>query len=145
MSGLAEAVRDGSINTAKTLGLSDILEYQNNRPKQLGFVGEHNGPADAMRHILGSAQMTQKIGAIPTMLATTGYEGLGRLFGESGKEYDMDMANNQLGRSLAERFGSQQEIEDAAKFLMDYAAKYDLWNKQVPYVPNWMPKNQGDY
>lgn len=130
---------------ARGIGLGDILDYQNNRPKQLGYtIGEHNGPGDAARHILGSYALANKIGGIPAAAVTTGYEGLGKLFAEPNAETSMDMHNNALGRSLAERFDSPADAERALQTLMDYAAKYNLWNKQIDNVPTWLPKNQQD-
>ena len=133
---------------ARQIGLGDILDYQNQRPAQLGYtMGQHNGPQDAARHILGSYALANKIGGIPAAAVTTGYEGLGKIFLEPNKETSMDMHNNQLGRSLADRFDNRDDAERALKTLMDYAAKYDLWDKQVPYVPTWLPRKdqQGGY
>ena len=127
---------------ANKIGLGDVINYMNQRPQQLGYPGQHNGPQDAARHILGSYALANQIGNIPAAAVTTGYEGLGKLFAEPDRETTMDMHNNQLGRSLAERFNTPEEAENAMKTLMDYAARYDLWNKQVPYVPTWLPKGQ---
>ena len=128
---------------ARNIGLGDILDYQNTRPQQLGYTkGSRGGSQDAARHILGSYALADRIGNLPAAAVTTGYEGLGALFGEPSAERSMDMHNNQLGRSLADRFDNREDAERALQTLMDYAAKYDLWNKQVPYVPAWLPKKQ---
>lgn len=130
---------------ARAVGLGDVLDYQEQRPKDLGFVfGEHNGPQDAARHVLGSYALSNKISSPLAALLTTAYEGFGKVTGEPSNENSMDMHNNALGRSLASRFKDPADAERALQTLMDYAAKYDLWNKQIDNVPTWLPKNQQD-
>ena len=145
MSDLARAIREKEKQIAQSMGLMDMINYQNTRPKELGVTGEHNGQGDAQRHILGSAQMTQKYGPTLANIFTTGHEYLFYPFEPHGAAMDMDLHNNQIGRDLAQKYQTQAEIEQAALELLRKSKESGQWSQGVQGAPRWLQKSEENY
>jgi hypothetical protein len=145
MADLAKTVRGAEKAVAEKLGLMDMIKYQNTRPKELGVMGEHNGQADALRHMLGSAQMTQKYGPTLANIFTTGHEYLLYPFEPHGAAMDMDLHNNRIGRELAQKYKTQEEIEQAALELLRQAQQSGQYSKGAQGVPRWLMKSEENY
>jgi len=86
--------------------------------KRYGKDTEHNGPADAFRHLVWSGMAANKYGnALPAAL------GAAHEFIEVGQpeaESQMDATNNAYGRYIGSDAKNLQQIMDRAKLLMDY-------------------------
>jgi len=86
--------------------------------KRYGKDTEHNGAADAFRHLVWSGMAAKKYGnAVPTVLGAV------HEFIEPGQpeaEANMDATNNKYGRYIGSDAKDLQQIMDRAKLLMDY-------------------------
>ena len=145
MAELAKTIRGAERAVAEKLGLMDMIKYQNTRPKELGITGEHNGQGDALRHILGSAQMAREYGPTLSNIFTTGHEYLFYPFEPHGAAMDMDLHNNQIGRELAAKYKTQAEVEQAALELLRQAQQSGQWSQGVQGVPRWLQKSEENY
>ena len=105
---------------AKTLAEQEAI-------KRYGKDTEHNGPADAFRHLVWSGMAANKYGnAIPAAL------GAAHEFIEVGQpeaESQMDATNNAYGRYIGSDAKNLQQIMDRAKLLMDYKIAPTLQQK----------------
>ena len=133
---MADWMRKAEQGLLGLFGVDDIADYQNTRPKELGYIGEYNGQADAMRHILGSAALTHKYG--PTLANI--YTGVHETFFPDSSRHasDMDYNNNIIGRELAQKYKTREEVEQAAMELMRQAKESGQWNQNVSGVPRWL-------
>ena len=145
MADIAKSIRGAENAALEKLGLMDMIRYQNTRPKELGITGEHNGQGDALRHILGSAQMAQKYGPTLANIFTTGHEYLFYPFEPHDKAMDMDLHNNAIGRDLASKYKTQAEIEQAALEMLRNAQQSGQWSQGVQGVPRWLQKSEENY
>lgn len=133
MAGIGRAIENGLLGL---FGVDDISAYQNSRPKELGYIGEYNGQADALRHILGSAALTQKFGPTLANIYTTAHEWIAPDLNDAASA--MDVNNNAIGRELAQKYKTREEIEKAAVELMRQANESGQWNQSVSGVPRWL-------
>ena len=96
-----------------------------------GKATEHNGNADAFRHLVWSGMMSNKFGnLLPQALGAT------HEFVEVGQpqaENNMDTTNNQYGRYIGNDAKDLQQIMDRAKLLIDYKIAPTLSNTQNNY------------
>ena len=145
MDDIVRTVRKYEGQLADKLGLLDTIKYQNRRPQELGVTGEHNGQADALRHIIGSAQYARDYGPTLANIFTTGHEYLFYPFEPHGAAMDMDLHNNQIGRDLAAKYKTQAEVEQAALELLRQAKESGQWSKGVQGVPRWLQKSEENY
>ncbi len=101
-----EGVQDRAINAAKATGLP----------------GWHNGPADAFRHIVASAEATRRYSAPIAMTLGEEYERRGSNKGQPADEAGMDRRNNAIGIGIGTDAGSFDEIVARTKAIFVDAA-----------------------
>jgi hypothetical protein len=95
-------------------GLRPILDKAQDLPlKYYAASGEHNGEADAMRHMLLQAQLMQKYGETPAKVIGWLHENVS--FGQPEREQAMDEYNDILGREIGAKARSEQEMIDMAR------------------------------
>ena len=85
---------------------------------------EHNGPADAYRHLLWSGMMANKYPSYVPVASTLGWlheSGLPIVGapGQSSQEQAMDTTNNEYGRYIGQDAKDLTEIRKRAKALVD--------------------------
>lgn len=94
--------------------------------KESRLDGPHNGPQDAYRHCLGSCVASGHYG-------TAVAEFLGDLNeGGGGKEEDMDLHNNAVGRECSEYIGDDT-VEDCRRLCMNALNNEELWVLSTDY------------
>jgi hypothetical protein len=99
-------------------GLRPILDKAQDLPlKYYAATGEHNGEADAMRHMLLQAQLMQKYGETPAKAIGWLHENIS--FGQPEREKTMDEYNDVLGRQIGAKAKSEQEMIDMARQYID--------------------------
>jgi hypothetical protein len=99
-------------------GLRPILDKAQDLPlKYYAATGEHNGEADAMRHMLLQAQLMQKYGETPAKAVGWLHENIS--FGQPEREKAMDEYNDVLGREIGAKAKSEQEMIDMARQYID--------------------------
>ena len=99
-------------------GLRPILDKAQDLPlKYYAATGEHNGEADAMRHMLLQAQLMQKYGETPAKAIGWLHENIS--FGQPKREQAMDEYNDVLGREIGAKAKSEQEMIDMARQYID--------------------------
>lgn len=99
-------------------GLRPILDKAQDLPlKYYAATGEHNGEADAMRHMLLQAQLLQKYGETPAKAIGWLHENIS--FGQPEREKTMDEYNDVLGREIGAKAKSEQEMIDMARQYID--------------------------
>jgi hypothetical protein len=99
-------------------GLRPILDKAQDLPlKYYAATGDHNGEADAMRHMLLQAQLMQKYGETPAKAIGWLHENIS--FGQPEREQAMDEYNDVLGRQIGAKARSEQEMIDMARQYID--------------------------
>jgi len=101
------------------LGVTDILNYAGGRPVEMGYQGVNRGKADALRHLLLSAELERQHPMIAGPLLF-GHEYVTNLLqGQREDERNQDLRNNELGRSIGRKAKSREEVESMARSLID--------------------------
>jgi len=83
---------------------------------------EHNGPADAYRHLLWSGMMANKYGNAPAQFGGWLHESHIPFVGapmEADTERQMDTTNNEYGRYIGQDAKNLDELRKRAKILID--------------------------
>jgi hypothetical protein len=125
---LAQALIPGPLD-AKSLAEQKAIELY-------GANTQHNGPADAYRHLVWSGMMANKYGDIPAQLGGWLHESripiIGSTF-QAPAEKDMDTTNNEYGRAIGKDAKNLAEILQRAKILVDKGVAKTLPNEQDSY------------
>ena len=101
-----------------------------------GKDGEHNGNADAYRHLLWSGMMANKYGNLPAQAGGALHESIIPFVGspmQSNEEKQMDTTNNEYGRYIGSDAKNLDEIRKRAKILVDMGVAKTLKNKTDDY------------
>ncbi|WP_082559748.1 XVIPCD domain-containing protein [Lysobacter sp. Root559] len=90
--------------------------------------GRNNGPADAYRHVLLSAELTRQFGETYARAALDFHEWDGNRTGQAADTNHMDEHNNELGIALGKRLAAQpssswHDVVSGARALIDAAPK----------------------
>ena len=97
---------------------------------------QHNGPADAYRHLLWSGMMANKYGNAPAQFGGWLHESKIPFIGapmQSEQEQAMDTTNNEYGRYIGSDAKDLNEIRKRAKILVDMGVAKTLNNKTDDY------------
>ena len=97
---------------------------------------QHNGPADAYRHLLWSGMMANKYGNAPAQFGGWLHESKIPFVGapmQSEQEQAMDTTNNEYGRYIGSDAKNLDEIRKRAKILVDMGVAKTLNNKTDDY------------
>lgn len=103
--------------------------------------GRENGPADAYRHILLSAELTRELGETYARLVLDYHEMDGNAEGQTPKAEAMDRYNNELGIDIGKRLAenpnaSWEDVVSAAREL------FDPTNNNGDGA-RWLPESEG--
>ena len=80
--------------------------------------GKENGPYDAYRHLLLSAELTRRLGEATARAILYGHEIEGWWTGQSSSSRTMDESNNELGISIGKSATSWSGVVSSSKKLM---------------------------
>ena len=97
---------------------------------------QHNGPADAYRHLLWSGMMANKYGNTPAQFGGWLHESKIPFVGapmQSEQEQAMDTTNNEYGRYIGSDAKNLDENRKRAKILVDMGVAKTLNNKTDEY------------
>ena len=95
---------------------------------------EHNGPSDAMRHVLFNAKLTTALGPqVPWLLDKVHEYGETVFTKQPKKEMDMDLANGELGREIGKLGLSDAEMVDLAQRAVQGGKAVTLDQKSQQY------------
>ena len=129
---LAQALQDIPLNpmTAHDMASNEAIAMY-------GKDTQHNGPADAYRHLLWSGMMANKYPNMP-VAQTLGWlhESSIPFVGapmESNAEKQMDTTNNEYGRYIGSDAKNLDEIRKRAKILVDMGVAKTLKNNTDDY------------
>lgn len=101
------------------LGVTDILNYAGGRPVEMGYQGVNRGKADALRHLLLSAELQRQHPMIAGPLLF-GHEYVTNLLqGQREDDRNQDLHNNALGREIGRKAKTRDEVERMARSLVD--------------------------
>ena len=132
--------------------------------------GYESGPGDAFRHMVGAAELTRRIGALPAYAAVEGNEtiswfmerynaSLGRDLGlgRNSEDRAMDRHNNDIGIRIGIRSSNPTEVLNAARFEIERAyergpgvggaavwLRTRRWADSISPNSNWPPRNWPD-
>ena len=82
--------------------------------------GYLDGPADAYRHIVGTAELRRRFGFVPAYAVATGNEVLGtHADGHPSETREMDDHNNAIGLSIGADATSYEEVVRRARIAID--------------------------
>ncbi len=128
---LAQALQDIPYNpmTAHDMASKEAISLY-------GKSGEHNGNADAYRHLLWSGMMSNKYGNLPAQAGGALHESIIPFIGapmQSSAEKQMDTTNNEYGRYIGSDAKNLDEIRKRAKILVDMGVAKTLKNKTDDY------------
>ncbi|MEW6351490.1 MAG: hypothetical protein AB1646_20755 [Thermodesulfobacteriota bacterium] len=123
-----------------------------NESNQVNLPGRRNGPADAYRHILVSAELTRRLGKDVAKLGMDMLEKYGDIFtGQEAAEKAMDLYNNEIGYSIGLVAETWEEVVAMARQRivrdMNGAEGFARWlsplewsnNPPPPCSVNWPP------
>ena len=114
---------------AKTMAEQEAIDLY-------GKDTQHNGPADAYRHLLWSGMMANKYGNTPAQFGGWLHESAIPFIGapmQSDAEKAMDTTNNEYGRYIGSDAKNLDEIRKRAKILIDTGVAKTLKNHQEDY------------
>ncbi len=117
--------------------LEGIFKRAENAATASGLPGWHNGPADAYRHIVASAEAARRYGAPIALGLGEGHEYNGSRDGQPPDEARMDRRNNAIGVGIGAEAGSFEEIVARAKATFVDAAAGGTRD-----VPVWLAKDR---
>lgn len=116
---------DFSVSDLATTGVATdaIKESVNSQ-----LPGRNNGPADAYRHVLLSAELTRQFGETYARAALDFHEWDGNRTGQAADTNRMDEHNNELGIALGKRLAARpssswHDVVAGARTLIDAAPK----------------------
>ncbi|MET4728257.1 hypothetical protein ABIE09_002064 [Lysobacter enzymogenes] len=112
--------------SASDLATSGIATQSISESVNSQLPGRNNGPADAYRHLLLSAELTRQFGERYARAALDFHEWDGNRSGQAADTNRMDEHNNELGIALGKRLAAQhssswQDVVAGARALMDAA------------------------
>jgi hypothetical protein len=119
--------------------LEGIVRRAENAAAASGLPGWHNGPADAFRHIVASAEATRRYGAPIALGLGEGHEYRGNREGQPHDEAEMDRRNNAIGIGIGAEASSFDEIVSRTKATFVDAAAGGTRD-----VPVWLAKDRWD-
>jgi hypothetical protein len=90
--------------------LEGIFVRAERAAREAGLPGWHNGPADAFRHVVASAEATRRYGVPIATALGEAHEYSGRRDGQPQDEEEMDRQNNAIGIGIGADAGSFNEI-----------------------------------
>ncbi|MFQ6311574.1 XVIPCD domain-containing protein [Lysobacter capsici] len=128
---------DFSVSDLATSGIAtDAIKESVNS----GLPGRENGPADAYRHLLLSAELTRQFGETYARAALDFHEWDGNRVGQAVDTNKMDVRNNELGIALGKRLAAQpssswHDVIDGARTLIDQAP-------QQPGGAQWLDESR---
>jgi hypothetical protein len=108
-----------------------------NEANKSQLPGRENGPADAYRHILLSAELTRKYGEDYARALLEGHEWTGNNGGQTGAAESMDRHNNELGIAIGQHLrdsgGTWNDVVSESRKLIDPSQNGD------PESASWLP------
>ncbi|MBL8832351.1 MAG: hypothetical protein JNL71_08160 [Rhodospirillales bacterium] len=118
-----------------------IYDISRDAAKQSGFPGEHNGPADAFRHIVASGEAARRYGEF----IASGLGSLNELAGDLLKdqppgERSMDEANNAIGIRIGLDARDFDEILARARAAIEDAMRHD--GAGTDGTAQWRPESE---
>lgn len=118
-----------------------IFDISRDAAKQSGFPGEHNGPADAFRHIVASGEAARRYGE----LIASGLGTLNELAGDllknqPSEERSMDEANNAIGIRIGLDARDFDEVLARARAAIEDAMRHD--GAGTDGTAQWRPKSE---
>ncbi|MCK9505527.1 MAG: hypothetical protein M0Q95_15270 [Porticoccaceae bacterium] len=105
--------------------------------------GRENGPADAYRHILLSAELTRTLGETYARIILEAHEQTGNLQGQTPEAEEMDRYNNELGIEIGNQLRSNpdsswRDVVESARERIDP----DFPEAPINYRAQWLPDDQ---
>jgi Ca2+-binding RTX toxin-like protein len=114
-----------------------------NESAQSGLPGRENGPADAYRHILISAELTRRFGENIARTILESHEWEGRTNGQSKEAEAMDRHNNELGIKIGKTAGSWKDVVHSAREKMNESiGPNDDPSNLFDDAPDWLAREQ---
>ena len=115
-----------------------------NEAAQSDLPGRENGPADAYRHILLSAELTRQYGEDMARTILEAHEIQGRLEGQSEESESMDRKNNEIGIKIGQDADSWNKVVEEARRAMDESIVngYDKPNPNIFDEPGWLDPSE---
>jgi hypothetical protein len=117
-----------------------IYDISRDAAKQSGLPGEHNGPADAFRHIVASGEAARRYGEF----IASGLGSLNEIVGDLNKqpaaERRMDDANNAIGIRIGIDARDFDEVLERARAAIDDAMRHD--GTGTDGTAQWLPKSE---
>lgn len=99
-----------------------------------------NGPADALRHIIATAEMRRRYGAGISFIVTDGNETLGQLSRYNADTILMDRTNNRIGMEIGETAVTYQDVVRRAREAV--AAGLQRGGANDDGSPRWLPRHR---
>ncbi|QWP78122.1 hypothetical protein J5226_06920 [Lysobacter sp. K5869] len=136
--------------SASDLATSGIATQSITESVNSQLPGRNNGPADAYRHLLLSAELTRQFGEGYARAALDFHEWDGNRAGQAADTNRMDEHNNELGIALGKRLAAQpssswQDVVAGARALIDAAPNQAAgvqWLKEDRWQMNPMGPDQ---
>lgn len=117
--------------------LEGLVKRAENAARASALPGWHNGPADAFRHIVASAEATRRYGAPIALGLGEHREYSGSRDGQPADEASMDRRNNLIGIGIGADTGSFDEIVARTKAVFVDAAAGGKRD-----VPVWLARDR---
>jgi hypothetical protein len=99
----------------KRVEIEGAVDPAHAEAKNSGLPGEHNGPGDAYRHMIGAAEITRRFGEATARVVLEGHEIQGNLSGDPKEESVMDRHNNEIGIGIGREAKSLDEVNERVR------------------------------
>jgi hypothetical protein len=138
------------VTNIKTLVVSYIPELAMNEAGYSNLPGKENGPYDAYRHLLWTAESTRVAGEMVSKTNSAIHEVQGLISGASINDSTMDFANNSVGYKIGRTSNSWEEVVQRCREVIELGAQNMQPDGSVKINAkghladgfNWMPEKK---
>lgn len=112
-----------------------IYDRASREASRSGLPGAHNGPQDALRHCIGTCDMTRRNGWLDTLVFGELNEKRGDwTHNQSAEEKAMDRHNNAVGDALGRRASTFRDCAVGCRAVVDRGITINGISSETPYV-----------
>ncbi len=98
-----------------SLPWSEIGTVAEREARMSGLPGLNGGPADALRHIIATAELRRRFGAVAAFVVADGNETRGQIAGHARASTLMDRTNNAIGMEIGATARTFEDVVRAAR------------------------------
>jgi hypothetical protein len=120
--------------------VEEIRQLADDESRRSGLPGYTDGPADALRHIVGIAELRRRMGPVGARIIGDGNEILAWERGGWSDAIPMDLWNNRIGREIGARARTYEEVLSLSRDAIRQAIEAGATGEGGTAV--WLPRER---